>query len=82
MDPDVQARADCQVRIDRADNGWLIASGPRIEVIEEVDSDRSEAEATQQLLYTVLEMIGRIGSKHDAYRVCVNIVKRDGEGAD
>jgi hypothetical protein len=70
--------------IESAANGWIVRAqdegDPEPEVIEYQDSaDRlSECEAMQRLLYTVLERLGHIGSKHDWHRVCV-IVEHHGE---
>ena len=78
---DEAALDESAVRIERADNGFIVRQGPRVEVIEEQDTDDGEAEAAQALCYLVLEMVGRLGTKHDAFRVRVELVdQRSGEG--
>ena len=66
---------ECAVHIEPVDNGFLIRQGPRVEVCEEDEyAQDGEAQATMRLLYQVLDMLGRLGSKHDAYRVRISVV--------
>lgn len=72
---------DYRVTIDRADNGYLVRAGARVEVVEDGEDYRDDCEArtSLRLLYVVLDMLGRLGSKHDAARVRVVILNQDGE---
>ena len=70
---------DYRLTIDKADNGWLIQHCARVEVVEEdEDAEDGEAQATQRLLYTILDMLDLRGSKHDAARVRV-VIERQGD---
>ena len=71
-----QARLDCILSVERVDNGWLLRQGPRVEVVEELEdyTDDTDARTTRRLLYLVLDMLGRAGSKHDPYRVRVVVM--------
>jgi hypothetical protein len=78
MTDDEQSREDTSVRIDRADQGWIVSCGPRLEVVEEEEmAQDGEAQATARLLYVVLDMIGELGTKHDDYRVRIGVIERD-----
>ena len=71
---------DFRVIIDPCDNGFIVQCGPRREVVEEAEfGDDAEPQATLRLLYTVLDMLGRRGSKHDAARCVVSVVNQHGE---
>jgi hypothetical protein len=66
---------DFTLTIQPVDNGYIVRCGPRVEVVEEAEeADASEAKATARLLWTVLDMLGRSGSKHDHYRVRVQVM--------
>ncbi len=71
---------DFTLIVQPCDNGFIVRCGPRVEVVEEAEmGDASEARASLALLYTVLDMLGRVGSKHDAYRCRVRIFNSEGE---
>jgi hypothetical protein len=72
---------DYRVTIDRADNGYVVRAGCRVEVVEDGEDYRDDCEArtSLRLLYVILDMLGRLGSKHDAARVCVRIHNQDGD---
>jgi hypothetical protein len=75
---------DYTVTIAPADNGFIIRQGPRVEVVEEREDYRDDAEArtSLRLLYAVLDMLGRLGSKHDKFRCVVRCVNQQtGEDA-
>ena len=63
------------------DNGWLLRYGPRIEVVEQgeeyLDTSAVEARDTQRLLWRVVDLLGRGGSKHDRYRCRVVVFDQE-----
>ena len=69
-----------EIRIGFAANGWLVyapnVTQPTVFEVNE-DSDTGEVEAGARLLYHLLELLGLYGSKHDAARLRVTVVRRD-----
>jgi len=78
-----QSRLDCILSVERADNGWLLRQGPRVEVVEEDEGGREDAEeqAVRSLLYSIMDMLGLYGSKHNRYRVRVIVVDQQNDDA-
>jgi hypothetical protein len=60
----------------QADNGWILRTPDGLTVIEDGEGESAQAEAVQRLLYAILDILGLAGSKHDAYRVRVEIEQR------
>lgn len=59
------------------DNGYVVETLDGVTVCEDDDTDLGQCQATARMLYTVLEAVGSVGSKHDAYRVRVSVIARD-----
>jgi hypothetical protein len=68
---------DFTLTVQPCDNGFLVRCGARVEVVEEADREDGEADATRRLLYVILDMLDRRGTKHDAYRVLIDVAKQD-----
>jgi hypothetical protein len=62
--------------IETVDNGYIISDNTLKRVITEMES---EAQTTRYLLCDVMEMLGILGSKHDAERCRVIVVDQDGK---
>jgi hypothetical protein len=68
---------DFTLTIQPATNGWIVRYADAVDVVEEVEmGEDSEARTTARLLWTVLDMLGLSGSKHDHYRVRVAVMNQ------
>ena len=67
------------MEIQAASNGYLLTvysndGPPSLEVFETGDTQKEGCECLQRLLYTILERLDGFGSKHDEFRVRVEVV--------
>lgn len=64
--------------VTRAENGYIIETADALAVraISETADALGDCNATMSMLYTVLEALGEVGSKHASHRVRVRVVKR------
>ncbi|MFA6971422.1 MAG: hypothetical protein WC208_08485 [Gallionella sp.] len=66
-----------KIEIESVDNGYIVKTEGQKIVIELDDNKEKDCKATRSLLYTVLDMLGEAGSKHDAERVRIIIVNSE-----
>jgi len=68
------------MEINQFDNGWIVETDDTGVVVEyddtEEDFSKQHAEAIQKLLYNVMEGLGIINSKHNQYRINIEIEKQ------
>ena len=78
------------IKIDSAFNGWIVKYDytdddgeiKKPTIFESDDDPLSEKKAMKRLLYHIMEEFGEYGSKHDPYRIRINIIDHDGKDID
>ena len=75
-----------EINIRKVENGFVLSWEEELEdriligkesIVEDLDTDFSEIETLQRLLWEITEHFGYYGSKHDKKRLCIEIEDQD-----
>ena len=73
--PECRALGEPAVRVWVTENGFIVKCADRVTVHEQGECDPAGPEnSTADMLRAVLEGVGHIGTKHDPFRVRVNVI--------